>query len=281
MDRQRSAEGGGWWRKPKVHKFEDLKDRAQRSQGDEHEYFKVDAVCLGCGVKSRVKISRLGQKLRCKNCRTVMHMAAGGGWRLGPPPEESKGGWILSPEKRYWGLNDLARYLPFLRSKVFLVAIAAAAVLAVGVAVANRTGGVQLPPALLGRAVFLCDALLEGNRSDFRPCVPFTTRGNALRVYDEVQARLARSKTGRKAEYTLDVVYEHDERGAAAIVVEFFASATQAEGETRPQTKKNSRNKPLFAIVLFWTKSSGGEWLLDGDQTAADLQFGGGSSRRS
>ncbi len=270
-----------WWRrKPEDRRFEALKDRAQRSRADELEYFKVDANCLGCGVKTRVKVSRLGQKLRCKRCQTVMHMGANGNWQLGPPPESLstlEPNWIRAPERSYWRLGDLANTFPLLRNRVFLASAAAAIVLVVALMLARRTNKVTLPSTMLGRSVFLCDAMLLDDRSAFQRCVAYGEARQGLQVYDEVQSRLAREAAPAKPDVRLKVLYENDEEGVGCVVADFYPAA-----DTLAEVPVASRSdiQELFGIVLFWKKTSSG-WFLDGRRTADDLTMNQGSSRSS
>jgi hypothetical protein len=217
---------------------------------------------LGCGVKTRVKTSRLGQKLRCRNCQTIMHLGEDGVWRLGLPPEKAEDDsmWFRAPQGAYWHMRDLTRSVPLLRHRVVLVALAAALIFAIGVAVATWPDRVTSPSTLMGRAIFLCDALLAENAAAFQACVDSTPDADGLQLYDKVRTRLARTFAAAKPEVRLRILYENADQGTGCVIADFCSVPDERSAEQRK-----------VSIALFCTKTGDGTWLLDAKRTAADL----------
>ena len=207
----------------KTPQFDDLKARDERSQGDERNYFRVETKCLGCGRRARIKMSRQRRKFRCRNCDTVMHIGQDGDWHVGPPPQASDpSAWIPASNKRYWSIRTLTTAYPFLQHRVFLTSVTAAVLLTAGVLVARSLLGPTLPETMRGRTVFLCDAVVDGQRDKFQQCVRSGTTDQALTVYDGLRDLLSRSAPGSKPQFLLETRYEKAKLRSGCVVATFY-----------------------------------------------------------
>jgi len=123
---------------------------------------------------------------------------------------------------------------------------------------------------MIGRGVYACVAMIAGNETKFRRCLAGGTQSEAMEAYGDVTAQLQKQPPGSKIQYRSKTVFENQENGTGRLVANFSTTYD----ENRHQGAVHERQ--LCSVAHFWNRSSGGHWLLDGEQTRQDWRMSRG-----
>lgn len=256
-------------RRRKARSFADLKERGERTRGDEVNYFKVDTNCLGCGARARVKVDKLHGKLRCRKCGTVMHMAQNGTWKLGPPPtliddsrQAGKGGEYRPPSR----LEKLLEKYPALKrpATIWSAIAVLAAILVLWGANSYYGGAVDLPPNVHGRAGLICEALLDNDTDLFEQLMAATGRSQAKQWFAAIRKRIERVKADGPPKFVVRVLYEREKDGTACVIAKFTAPPN-------PSDAVPGSGRELFQCAMYFVSDGSRGLLFDGRRTFKEM----------